>query len=72
MMTCVVACVGLPSTAVSNGVGSQVQKPLALVVGGDILLAPVLILITLPVLIDVVSKRAAARELAEQQMEAAE
>ncbi len=44
LMTCVVACVGLLPAAVSTGIGSQVQKPLALVVVGGILLAPVLIL----------------------------
>jgi cobalt-zinc-cadmium resistance protein CzcA len=63
LMTCIVACVGLLPAAFSNGIGSQVQKPLALVVVGGILLAPVLILIILPVLIDVFSKRAAARDL---------
>jgi heavy metal efflux system protein len=57
MMTCVAACVGLLPAAVSTGIGSQVQKPLALVVVGGILLAPVLILIILPVLIDVFSRR---------------
>jgi heavy metal efflux system protein len=72
MMTCIVACAGLLPAAASNGIGSQVQKPLALVVVGGILLAPVLILIILPVLIDVFSKRAAARDLAEEQMEPAE
>ena len=44
--------------ALSTGIGSQVQKPLALVVVGGILLAPVLILIVLPVLIDKYSRRA--------------
>jgi len=63
LMTCIVACVGLLPAAFSNGIGSQVQKPLALVVVGGILLAPILILIVLPVLIDVFSKRAAARDL---------
>src|SRR5262249_26377590 len=48
LMTCVAACVGLLPAAVSHGIGSQVQKPLALVVVGGILLAPVLILIVLP------------------------
>jgi heavy metal efflux system protein len=57
MMTCVAACVGLLPAALSNGIGSQVQKPLALVVVGGILLAPVLILIVLPVLIDLFSRR---------------
>jgi len=51
VMTCIAACVGLLPAAVSTGIGSQVQKPLALVVVGGILLAPVLILIVLPVLI---------------------
>ena len=62
LMTCIVACVGLLPAAFSNGIGSQVQKPLALVVVGGVLLAPVLILIILPVLIDVFSKRASARD----------
>jgi cobalt-zinc-cadmium resistance protein CzcA len=57
MMTCIVACVGLLPAAFSNGIGSQVQKPLALVVVGGILLAPILILIVLPVLITMFSKR---------------
>ncbi len=59
VMTCVAACVGLLPAAISTGIGSQVQKPLALVVVGGILLAPVLILIVLPVLIDMFSRRAA-------------
>ena len=60
MMTCVVACVGLLPAAISTGIGSQVQKPLALVVVGGILLAPVLILIVLPVLIEMFSRRGVA------------
>ena len=59
VMTCIVACVGLLPAAFSNGIGSQVQKPLALVVVGGILLAPVLILTVLPVLIDLCSRRRA-------------
>lgn len=57
MMTCIVACVGLLPAAFSTGIGSQVQRPLALVVVGGILLAPMLILIALPVLITMFSKR---------------
>jgi heavy metal efflux system protein len=59
VMTCVAACVGLLPAAISTGIGSQVQKPLALVVVGGILLAPVLILLVLPVLIDMFSRRQA-------------
>jgi cobalt-zinc-cadmium resistance protein CzcA len=51
MMTCIVACVGLLPAAFSTSIGSQVQRPLALVVVGGMLLAPVLILLVLPVLI---------------------
>ena len=58
VMTCIAACVGLLPAAVSTGIGSQVQKPLALVVVGGILVAPVLILIVLPVLIRLFSRSA--------------
>ncbi len=58
LMTCAVACVGLVPAAVSTGIGSQVQRPLALVVVGGILLAPLFILTVLPVLIDLFSRRA--------------
>ena len=58
MMTCSAACVGLLPAAFATGIGSQVQKPLALVVVGGILLAPVLILVILPLLIDFFSRRA--------------
>jgi cobalt-zinc-cadmium resistance protein CzcA len=57
MMTCIVAAVGLAPAAVSTGIGSQVQRPLALVVVGGSLVAPFLILIVLPVLIDMFSRR---------------
>ncbi len=60
-MTCFAACVGLLPAAVSNGIGSQVQRPLALVVVGGILLAPVLTLLVLPVLIEMFSKRGRQR-----------
>jgi heavy metal efflux system protein len=56
-MTCVAACVGLLPAAMSTGIGSQVQRPLAMVVVGGILLAPVLILIILPVMIDIFTPR---------------
>jgi cobalt-zinc-cadmium resistance protein CzcA len=63
MMTCIVACVGLLPAAFSSGIGSQVQRPLALVVVGGMLLAPVLILLVLPVL---VLKFSRAQELPEE------
>ena len=57
MMTCVAACVGLLPAAFSTGIGSQVQKPLALVVVGGMLFAPLFILMVLPVLIEMFSRR---------------
>lgn len=57
VMTCVIAGIGLLPAAASSGVGSQVQKPLAVVVVGGMLLAPTLILIILPVLISIFSRR---------------
>jgi heavy metal efflux system protein len=59
MMTCVVACMGLVPAAVSTGIGSQVQRPLALVVVGGMLLTPVLVLLVLPLLILLLSRRRA-------------
>jgi len=44
------ACVGLLPAALSHGIGSQVQKPLATVIVGGMFLGPVLILLFVPVL----------------------
>ena len=60
VMTCIIACVGLLPAAVSTGIGSQVQKPLAMVVVGGMLFAPVLILVILPALILTFSDRKSA------------
>ncbi|CAM5430687.1 Cation efflux system protein CzcA OS=Afipia felis OX=1035 GN=czcA_2 PE=3 SV=1 [Afipia felis] len=57
LMTCAVAGIGLLPAAMSTGIGSQVQKPLALVVVSGMALAPIVILITLPVLILLFSQR---------------
>ena len=72
LMTCVIAGVGLLPAALSTGIGSQVQRPLAVVVVGGMALAPVVILLTLPVLISIFSRhgrvaipREPAREPAE-------
>ncbi len=59
LMTCLVAAIGLAPAAVATGIGSQVQKPLALVVVGGMTLAPVLILLVLPLLINRFSSRLA-------------
>lgn len=56
VMTCLVAAIGLVPAAFSSGIGSQVQKPLAIVVVGGMILAPLLILLVLPVLVDLFSR----------------
>src|SRR5450755_4315371 len=58
LMTCVVAGIGLLPAALSSGIGSQVQRPLAVVVVAGMMLAPLVILVTLPVLISIFSRRA--------------
>jgi cobalt-zinc-cadmium resistance protein CzcA len=63
MMTSVVAAAGLLPAALSEGIGAQVQRPLAFVVVGGALLGPVLILLVLPVLIDLFSRRPAPARL---------
>ncbi len=66
LMTCLVAAIGLAPAAVATGIGSQVQKPLALVVVGGMTMAPLLILLVLPLLINRYSSRVAGkRKLAE-------
>jgi cobalt-zinc-cadmium resistance protein CzcA len=57
LMTCIIAGVGLFPAAMSAGIGSQVQKPLAVVVVGGMMLAPILILVILPALILMFSRR---------------
>jgi cobalt-zinc-cadmium resistance protein CzcA len=61
VMTCIVASVGLLPAALSSGIGSQVQKPLAIVVVGGMTAAPFLILTVLPLLIMTFSRRARRR-----------
>jgi cobalt-zinc-cadmium resistance protein CzcA len=69
-MTCIVACVGLVPAALSTGIGSQVQRPLALVVVGGMLLTPVLVLLVLPVLVLLVSRRRPAGDASGSRVEA--
>ncbi len=50
LMVSMSACVGLLPAALSRGIGSQVQKPLATVIVGGMFLGPCLILLFVPVL----------------------
>jgi cobalt-zinc-cadmium resistance protein CzcA len=50
LMTALSACIGLVPAAFSTGIGSQVQRPLATVVVGGMLLGPVMLLAVVPAL----------------------
>ncbi len=50
LMTALSACIGLLPAALSSGIGSQVQRPLATVVVGGMLLGPVMLLVVAPAL----------------------
>jgi len=50
LMTALSACIGLLPAAVSTGIGSQVQKPLATVVVGGMLIGPIVMLVVVPAL----------------------
>jgi cobalt-zinc-cadmium resistance protein CzcA len=57
LMATLCAAIGLLPAALATGIGSQAQKPLALVVVGGMLTAAVLILVVLPVLYEIVHRR---------------
>src|SRR5260221_1441605 len=50
LMTALSACIGLLPAAISSGIGSQVQKPLATVVVGGMLVGPIIMLVVVPAL----------------------
>jgi len=50
MMMALSACIGLLPAAISTGIGSQVQRPLATVVVGGMLIGPLLLLVVVPAL----------------------
>jgi heavy metal efflux system protein len=50
LMMTLSACIGLLPAAISTGIGSQVQRPLATVIVGGMLVGPILLLIVVPAL----------------------
>jgi cobalt-zinc-cadmium resistance protein CzcA len=50
MMMSLSACIGLFPAAVSRGIGSEVQRPLATVIVGGMLVGPIMLLIVVPAL----------------------
>jgi heavy metal efflux system protein len=57
LMATLGAAIGFLPAALATGIGSQAQKPLALVVVGGMLTAALLILVVLPVLYEIVHRR---------------
>lgn len=50
LMTALSACIGLFPAAISTGIGSQVQRPLATVIVGGMLVGPIMLLLVVPAL----------------------
>jgi cobalt-zinc-cadmium resistance protein CzcA len=50
LMMTLSACIGLLPAAISTGIGSQVQRPLATVIVGGMLVGPILLLVVVPAL----------------------
>jgi heavy metal efflux system protein len=48
LMTAMSACIGLLPAAISTGIGSQVQRPLATVIVGGMLIGPIMLLVVVP------------------------
>lgn len=48
LMTSLSACIGLLPAAISTGIGSQVQRPLATVIVGGMLVGPIMLLLVVP------------------------
>ncbi|HXO69725.1 MAG TPA: efflux RND transporter permease subunit, partial [Bradyrhizobium sp.] len=68
-MTGLSACIGLVPAALSTGIGSQVQQPLACVIVGGMLLSPICSLLVIPVLarfwMPTIKETGMVREMAE-------
>ncbi|MGA2174760.1 MAG: CusA/CzcA family heavy metal efflux RND transporter [Verrucomicrobiota bacterium] len=67
LMTSFSACIGLFPAAISTGIGSQVQRPLATVIVGGMLVGPIMLLIVVPALKIVFLGRGDDKPLAESQ-----
>jgi cobalt-zinc-cadmium resistance protein CzcA len=61
-MTALMAMIGLLPAAVSHGIGSETQKPLAVVVIGGLITATILTLLILPVIYSLVYRFMHRRE----------
>ena len=60
-MTGFSACIGLVPAALSTGIGSQVQQPLACVIVGGMLLSPICSLLVIPTVARLIMQQVAGR-----------
>ncbi len=72
LMTAFSACIGLLPAALSTGIGSQVQRPLAIVVVGGMFIGPIMLLIVVPALqvLFIGDRNGSERSASEQEPEA--
>ncbi len=57
LMMTLSACIGLLPAAISTGIGSQVQRPLATVIVGGMLIGPIMLLVIVPALQTLILER---------------
>jgi heavy metal efflux system protein len=72
LMMALSACIGLLPATISTGIGSQVQRPLATVIVGGMLVGPILLLVVVPALQSIFLQRSSisnARSQDEQEHE---
>lgn len=62
VMTALMAAIGLLPAAVSTGIGSETQKPLAIVVIGGLISSTVLTLLVFPLIVEIVYRRSHERK----------
>jgi len=68
LMMTLSACIGLLPAAISTGIGSQVQRPLATVIVGGMLIGPVMLLVVVPALQSLFLRHEAAAAPADPQV----
>jgi cobalt-zinc-cadmium resistance protein CzcA len=62
VMTALMAAIGLLPAAVSTGIGSETQKPLAIVVIGGLISSTILTLLIFPLIVEIFYRRSHARK----------
>jgi cobalt-zinc-cadmium resistance protein CzcA len=61
-MTALMAAIGLLPAAISTGIGSETQKPLAIVVIGGLISSTILTLLIFPLIVEIFYRRSHRRD----------